>query len=83
MPQWVAVVSHEHLSNILGISESMLSIVKEKKTRFFWEDVEESALVRNPMKESQKRKPGWLWGLGAGCAGPEAGSTQAHIGETH
>lgn len=34
MPQWVAAVSHEHLSNILGISESMLSIVKEK-TRFF------------------------------------------------
>lgn len=83
MPQWVAAVSHKHLSNILGISESMLSIVKEKKTRFFWEDVEESALVRNPMGESQKRKPGWLRGLAVGCAEPEAGSTQAHIGEIH
>lgn len=83
MPQWVAAVSHEHLSNILGISESMLSIIKEMKKRFFWEDVEESALVRNPVEESQKRKPGWLRGLAAGCAGPEAGSTRAHVGETH
>lgn len=66
----MAVVSHESLSNILGISGSMFSIVKEKKTRFFLEDVEESPLVRNHPEESERSKQGGSGGLAWGCVGP-------------
>lgn len=68
-PQWMAVVSPESLSNILGISGSMFSIVKEKKTRFFLEDVEESPMVRNH-PESERSKQGGSGGLAWGCVGP-------------
>lgn len=40
----------------------MFSIVKEKKTRFFLEDVEESPMVRNPRRRVREASEGALGG---------------------
>lgn len=56
----MAVVFHEYLSNILGISGSKFSIVK-KKTRLFLEEMEKSPMIRNPWEESEKQAR-WFWG---------------------
>lgn len=58
----MAVVFHEYLSNILGISGSKFSTVK-KKTRLVLEEMEKRPMIRNPWEESEKQAR-CFWGAG-------------------